>query len=56
MRGRDSQGVWDEHDTMMYLEWIANMDLLCSAGNSAEYYAAAWRKGGSGGELIHVYM
>ena len=26
--------------TLLYLEWITNMDLLYSAGNSAQYSAA----------------
>ena len=32
------------------------MDLLCSTGNSAQCYVAAWMGGGFGGEWIHVYV
>ena len=28
--------------TRLYLKWIANKDLLCSGGNSAECYVAVW--------------
>ena len=28
--------------TLLYLKWITNKDLLCSAGNSAECYQAVW--------------
>ena len=28
--------------TRLYLKWIANKDLLCSRGNSAECYVAVW--------------
>ena len=42
--------------TLLYLKWITNKDLLCSTGNSAECYMAAWMGGESGGEWIHVYV
>ena len=42
--------------TLLYLKWITNMDLLCSTGNSAQCYVAAWMGGGFGGEWIHVYV
>ena len=35
---------------------IINKDLLCSAGNSAQCYEAAWMGGEFGGEWIHVYV
>ena len=28
--------------TLLYLKWITNKDLLCSIGNSAQCYLAAW--------------
>ena len=28
--------------TWLYLKWIANKDLLCSRGNSAQCYVAVW--------------
>ena len=42
--------------TLLYLKWITNKDLLCSTGNSAECYVAAWMGGEFGGEWIHVYV
>ena len=27
-------------NTLLYLGWMANRDLLCSTGNSAQYYVA----------------
>ena len=41
--------------TLLNLEWIANKDLLCSAGNSAQCYVAAWMKR-SLGENGYMYM
>ena len=35
--GRDSQGVWDEMYSLVYLKQITNKDLLCKTGNSAQY-------------------
>ena len=40
--------------TLLYLKWITNKDLLCSTGNSAQCYVAAWMGGELGGEWIHV--
>ena len=28
--------------TILYLKWITNKDLLCSTGNSAQWYVAGW--------------
>ena len=42
--------------TLLYLKWITNKDLLCSTGNSAQCYVAAWLGGEFGGEGIHVYV
>ena len=41
--------------TLLYLKWITNKDLLCSTGNSAQYYVAAWM-GGEFGENGYTYM
>ena len=41
--------------TLLYLKWITNKDLLCSAGNSAQCYVAAWMKR-SLGENGYMYM
>ena len=38
--------------TLLYLKWITNKDLLCSA----ECYVAAWMGGEFAGEWIHVYV
>ena len=43
-------------DTLLYLKWITSKNLLCSTGNSAHCYVAAWMGGESGGERVHVYM
>ena len=40
---------------LLSLKWITNKDLLCSTGNSARCYVAAWMGGELGGEGIHVY-
>ena len=37
-------------DTLLYLKWITNKDLLYSAGSSAQCYAAAWMRGEFRGE------
>ena len=41
--------------TVLYLEWITNKVLLCSTGNSAQWYVAAWR-GGNLGENGYMHM
>ena len=40
--------------TLLYLKWITDKDLLCSTGNFAQCYMAAWRGGKFGGEQIRV--
>ena len=40
--------------TLLYIKWIANKDLLCSAGSSSRCYVAAWMGGEFGGEWAHV--
>ena len=34
--------------TLLYLKWITNKNLLCSTGNCAQCYVAAWMGGGLG--------
>ena len=43
-------------DTLLYLKWISNKDLLDSTWNSAQHYVAAWRRGEFGAEWIHIYV
>ena len=43
-------------DTLLYLKWISNKDLLDSTWNSAQHYVAAWMGGEFGREWIHVYV
>ena len=43
-------------NTLLYLKWITNKDLLYSTGNSAQCYVAAWMGGEFRGEWIHVYV
>ena len=42
-------------NTLLYLKWITDKDLLYSTGNSAQSYMAAWMREESGGEWMHVY-
>ena len=42
--------------TLVFLEWITNKDLLCSAGNSVQCHVAAWMGWELGEERIHVYV
>ena len=44
------KGSGMDMSTLLYLKWITNKDLLCSTGNSAECYVAAWMGGEFGGE------
>ena len=53
--GRDSEGVGMDMDTLVYLKWTINKDLLYSTGNSAQCYVAAWMGRGLG-ENGHVYI
>ena len=43
-------------DTLLYLTWRTNKDLLDSTGNSARCHVAAWMGGEFGGELTYMYM
>ena len=56
IRGRDSEGVWDERVHTAYLKCITNQDLLYSTGNSAQCCVAAWMGGEFGREWIHGYV
>ena len=42
--------------TLLYLEWITNMNLLYSTGNTDQCYPAAWIGGELGGEWLHVWL
>ena len=42
--------------TLVYLKWITNKDLLYSIWNSAQCYVAAWMGEEFGEEWIHVYV
>ena len=46
------KGFGMDMSTLLYLKWITNKDLLCSA----ECYVAAWMGGEFVGEWIHVYV
>ena len=52
MGERDSQGVWMDMYTLLYLEWITNKALLYSTVNSTQCFVAAW----IGGEFENGYM
>ena len=43
-----------DRNTLLHLKWITNTDLLCSTGDSAQSYVAAW-VGGVLGENGYVY-
>ena len=53
-RGKDGRGIVRDFgkamDTLLYLKWITNKDLLYSTGNSTQYYVAAWVGRESGGK------
>ena len=55
MAVRDREFGMDMY-TLLYLKWITNKDLLCSTGNSAQRYVAAWKGEEFRGEWIHVYV
>ena len=58
-RGKDGEGIVREFgmdmDTLLYLTWRTNKDLLDSTGNSAQCHKAAWMGGEFGGEWIDTY-
>ena len=54
--GRRRQEFGMDMYTPLHLKWITNKDLLCSTGNSAQCYVAAWMGGEFGGAWIHVYV
>ena len=43
-------------DTLLYLTWRSNKDLLDSTGNSARCHVAAWIGGKFEGEWAGVYV
>ena len=43
-------------DTLLYLTWRTNKNLLDSTGNSPQCHVAAWMGGEFGGEWIHVHV
>ena len=43
-------------NTLQYLKWIANKDLLYSIGKSVQCYVEAWMEEKFGGEWIHIYV
>ena len=43
-------------DTLLYLKWITNKDLMYSTWNSAQCHVAAWVGGEFGGEWTHVHV
>ena len=53
-RGKDGRGIVRDFgkamDTLLYLKWITNKDLLYSTGNSTQYYVTAWVGRESGGK------
>ena len=55
VQGRDREFGIDMY-TLLDLKRITNKDLPYSTGNSAQCYVAAWMRGDSGGEWIHVYV
>ena len=42
-------------NTLLYLKWVTNKDLLNSTWKSTQHYMPVWLGGGFGGEWIHVY-
>ena len=45
-----------DRNTLLYLKWITNTDLLYSTWNSAQSYVAAWVGGGFRKEWICIYI
>ena len=43
-------------NTMLYLKWVTNKDLLYSTGNTAHCYVATRREVEFGKEWVHVYV
>ena len=43
-------------DTLLYLTWRSNKDLLDSTGTSAQCHMAAWMGEEFGGEWIYVHV
>ena len=56
MRGKAGREFGMDMNTLVYLKWVTNKDLLCSTGNSAQRYVAAWMGAEFGGEWIRVHV
>ena len=56
MRGKAGREFGMDMNTLVYLKWVTNKDLLYSTWNSAQCYVAAWMGGEFGGEWIHAYV
>ena len=41
--GRDKLEDWDNTNTLLYIKWITNKDLLFHAGNSTQYSVMAYK-------------
>ena len=54
--GRDSWESGIDMDTLLYLTWRMNKDLLDSTGTSSGRHVAGWMGGEFGREWIHVYV
>ena len=53
---RDSWELGKVMDTLLYLKWKTNEDLLYSTWNSAQCYVAGLMGGTFGRDWIHVYV
>ena len=42
--------------TLLYLQWVANKDLLYSTGSSAQCFVGAWMGREFGGKWMDVYV
>ena len=42
--------------TLLYVKWVTKKDLLCSTGNFAQCYVAAWMETSVEKEWIQVYL
>ena len=54
MQGRESEKVWMDMYTLLYLKWITIKDLLDGRGNSAQCYVAAWMGRGDKSRRLHM--
>ena len=59
--GKDGEAVSDREfgkdmDTLLYLKWIINKNLLYSTWNSAQCYVVVWMVVKFGREWMHTYV